>query len=86
MGVKKCSFCGCENSPNAKFCKECNGPLDSMAAKQTNQKVRKQEGQVQELLDFIKENHPKAIVDFYEKKENLEKVQELGKSKNETGA
>lgn len=84
MGVKECSFCAHDNPPNAKFCEECNGPLDSIAAEQTDQKVRKQEGHVQELLEFIKEEHPKAIVDFYERKENVKELQELGGSKAET--
>lgn len=86
MGFKKCSFCGHDNSPNAKFCEECNGPLDPQAAEQTDQKVRKQEGHVQELLEFIKENHPKAIVDFYEEKEKVKELQKLGESKAEAGA
>lgn len=84
MGIKKCSFCGHENSPNAKFCEECNGPLDSTAVKQTDEKLRNQEGHVQELLEFIKEKHPRAILDFYEEKEKVQELQKLGESKAKT--
>ncbi|KXA90030.1 hypothetical protein AKJ62_01850 [candidate division MSBL1 archaeon SCGC-AAA259D14] len=38
----------------------------------------------QELLEFVKENHPKAIIDFYEKKEKVQELQNLGESKAET--
>ncbi len=77
MGVKECPFCEHENSPNAKFCEGCNGALDSQAAEQTNRRVHKQESHVQELLEFIKEKHPRVIVDFYEKKEKVRELQEL---------
>ncbi|KXA88824.1 hypothetical protein AKJ62_04370 [candidate division MSBL1 archaeon SCGC-AAA259D14] len=84
MSVRKCSFCGHENSPNAKFCEECNGPLDPQAAEQTDERVREQEGHVSELLEFIKENHPKAIIEFYEEKEKSKELAELGESKAKT--
>lgn len=77
MSVKNCSFCGHENSPNAKFCEECNGPLDSMAAEQSDQKVRQQDEHASELLAYIKENHPEAIIEFYEEQGTAEELQKL---------
>ncbi len=83
MGVRECSFCGHENSPNAKFCEECNGPLDSQAAKRADSKERKEDGHVQEFLKFLREEHPETLLDFYEKKENVEELRELSGSEAE---
>lgn len=83
MGVKRCFFCGHENSPNAKFCEECNAPLDPQTAKQTDEKIRKQEGHIEELLKFVKENHPEAIIDFYEEREKVRELEQLGESEVE---
>lgn len=84
--VIECSFCGHENSPNAKFCEECNGPLDSQSAEQTAKEVRKQDDHINELLKFIREEYPRAIVDFYEEKGKVQELQELGKSEAKTEA
>lgn len=81
MGVKKCPFCGHENSPNAKFCEECNGPLDSIAAESSDEKMRQQDRLTQKVLKRLMDRAPEVLEEILREEEISSEVQRLGKSR-----
>lgn len=61
MSVKECPFCGHENSPNARFCNECNAPLDSIAAERSDGELRMQEKLTQKIVQRLIEKAPEMV-------------------------
>lgn len=61
MGTKRCPFCAHENSPNAKFCGECNGPLDALAAESSDRRLREQDELTKKVIRKLIERAPEAL-------------------------
>lgn len=65
MGLKECPYCGHENSPNARFCSECNTPLDSIAAERSDAKRKEREelagGIYEEWFSELEDQMPEAL-------------------------
>jgi site-specific recombinase XerD len=58
LGPKACPWCQTVNSPSAKFCQECNAPLDPASAAEAMEKQRRRMELVERFLERLREEAP----------------------------
>lgn len=56
--IKKCPFCGFDNSPNAKFCSECNAPLDPITVEES---LRSQDDLIRSVIQRLIDKAPEVV-------------------------
>lgn len=81
MSTKKCPFCNHENSPNAIFCSECNGPLDALAVAQSDKRLRDQDKLIKKVIERLIERTPKVLEELLREEEIASDIHRLEESK-----
>jgi integrase/recombinase XerD len=76
LAPQKCVWCGCVNPPSARFCRNCNTPLDSEGARKAAEKTRKRRELVETFIAKLSEESP-SIADgiFRELREKMEALE-----------
>jgi integrase/recombinase XerD len=68
-----CPWCKATNSPSARFCQQCNAPLDPASASKALEKQRRQMEFVDDFLKWLQQRNPEIADDYFkEKRRELE--------------
>lgn len=73
LGPKACPWCQTVNSASARFCQQCNAPLDPASASKAMENQRKRMEFVDDFLKWLQQRNPDIADDFFkEKRKELE--------------
>jgi predicted amidophosphoribosyltransferase len=73
---QKCPWCDSVNSPAARYCRNCNTPLNSEEACQLSEKARERRELVEMFIRRLREEHPDVADGIF--RELKEKMEALG--------
>lgn len=79
--IRECPYCHRENSPNARFCNECNAPLDLLAVESSNKELREQDKLTRKIVQRLVEKAPEVVKEVLTEEEISRELQKHHEAK-----
>lgn len=77
LAPKTCPWCKAVNSPSARYCQNCNAPLDPASAGKEAEKHASRMEMVDRFFEYLRQKNPKIADDFFKREsKELEELAE----------